>query len=78
MPLLLQKVELFVKSLSCNFAEMTASSPFMPTFLATNLHVIDGNIDDRLGNEYETCLSTNHVKRLLMFDIQVIKTTLGS
>ena len=71
-------MELFVESLSCNFAEMTASSPFMRTFLATNLHVIDGNIDVRLGNVYETCLSTNHVKRLLMFDIQVIKTTLGS
>jgi len=86
MPLLLQrgqrtyrqKVDLFVESLSYNFAEMTASSPFMCTFLTTNLHVIEGNIDVMLGNVYETCLSTNHVKSLLMFHIQVIKTTLGS
>ena len=31
------------------------------------------NIEVRLGNVYETCLSTTHVKRLLIFDIQVIK-----
>jgi len=48
--------------LSCNFAEMTASSPFMRTFLATNLQVINGIIDVRLGNVYETCFSTNHVR----------------
>jgi len=47
----------------------------MCIFLVTNLHVIDGNIEFSLGNVYETCLSTTHVKRLLMFDIQVIKTT---
>jgi len=44
---------------------------------ATYLHVIDGYIEVRLGNVYETWLSTTHVKRLLMFDIQVIKTTFG-
>jgi len=56
---------------------MTASSPFMCIFLATYLHVIEGYIEVSLGNVYETCLSTTHVKRLMMFDIQVIKTTFG-
>jgi len=70
-------VELFVESLSCKFAEITASSPFMCIIHATYLHVIDGYIEVRLGNVYETWLSTTHVKRLLMFDIQVIKTTFG-
>jgi len=40
---LAQKVVIIVESLSCNFAEMMASSPFMCIFLATNLYVIDGN-----------------------------------
>jgi len=40
-----QKVELFVQRLSCNFAEMTASSPFLSMFLATNLQVIDDDIE---------------------------------
>jgi len=49
----------------------------MCIFLATNLHMIVGNIEFRLGNVYETCLSATHVKRLLKFDIRVIKTTFG-
>ena len=43
------KVELFVERLSCNYAEMTVSSPFMCIFLVTNLHVIDG---DRYGKSF--------------------------
>jgi len=46
-------------------------------FLATNLHVIDCNVEVTLGNVYETCLSTTHVKILLMFDMYVIKPTFG-
>jgi len=42
--------ELFVESLSCNFREMTASSPFMYMFLATNLRQgNNGDIDVMLG-----------------------------
>ena len=45
-----QKVELFVEILLCNFAGMSASSPFMSTFLASNLRqVIDDDIDVMIG-----------------------------
>ena len=37
------KLEIFFESLSCNFTEMTSSSPFTCIFLTINLHVIDGN-----------------------------------
>jgi len=37
----------------------------------------DGNIEVRLRNVYETYLSTSHVKSILMFDMQVIKSTFG-
>ena len=43
-------MERFVKGLSCNFAEMIASSPFISMFLATNLRqVIDDDIEVMLG-----------------------------
>jgi len=43
-------MELFVERLSCNFAEMTASSPFMYLFIATNLRQgTIGDIDVMLG-----------------------------
>jgi len=51
---------------------MTASSPFICIFVATNLQVIDGNTEVMLGNVFKTCLSTTHVKRLLMLDLQII------
>jgi len=63
-------LEIFVESLSCNFAEMTASSPFMYMFLATNLRQgFDGDIDVKLGIcvEKMTC-----VKRLVMIELQII------
>jgi hypothetical protein len=77
-PLLLQKrqrtlrqiVELFVEILSCNLAEMTASSSFMSTFLASNQRqVIDEVIDVMIGIRfhYMSC-----DKCLLMFDVQII------
>jgi len=66
-------VELFIESLSCNFAEMTASSPFMYTFLATNLlRGINGDIEVILG----ICVQNmSCVKGPLMFDLQIIKIT---
>jgi len=40
--------------------------------LATNLRQgIDGDIED-LEYVFKTCLATTHVKRLLMFDLQII------
>ena len=48
-------MELFVEGLSCNFAEMTASSPFMSILLATNLReVIDDDIEVMLGIRFHT------------------------
>jgi len=66
-------VELFVERLSSNFAEMTASSPFMYMYLATNLRqVIDGDIDVMLRIFVQ---NISCVKGLLMFDLQIIQTT---
>jgi len=63
-------MELFVEGLSCNFAEMTASSPFMSMFLATNLRqVIDDDIEVMLGIRYHN-MSCD--AGLLIFDIQIM------
>jgi len=69
-----QKVELFVEGLSCNFAEMTDSSPFMSMFLATNLRqVIDNDIEVMLRLRFHN-MSCD--KSLSMFDIRIIETTI--
>jgi len=63
-------VELFVENFSSNFAEMTASSPFMSMFLDTKLReVIDDDIDFILGILFHN-MSCD--KCLLMFDVQII------
>ena len=62
-------MELFVEGLSCNFAEMTASSPFMSMFPATNLRqVIGDDIEVQLGIRFHMSCDEG----LLMFDIQII------
>jgi len=63
-------VELFVESLTYNFAEMTAFSPFISTFLASDLRqVIDDDIDVMIGIRFHN-MSCD--KYLLMFDLQII------
>ena len=63
-------MELFVEGLSCNFAEMIASSPFMSMFLATNLRqVIGDDIEVMLGIRFDN-MSCD--EGLLMFDIQIM------
>ena len=65
-----QKVELFVEGLTCSFAEMTASSPFMSMFLDTNLRqVSDDDIEVTLRTRFHN-MSCD--EGLLMFDIQII------
>ena len=62
-------MELFVEGLSCNVAVMTASSPFMSMFLATNLRqVIDDDMVVMLGIRFHMSCDAG----LLIFDIQII------
>jgi len=63
-------VELFLEGLSCTFAEIAASSPFMSMFLATNLlQVIDDDIEVMLGIRFHNMSCDED---LLKFDIQII------
>ena len=53
---------------------MTASSPFMSTFLSSNLRqVIDDDIDVMIGIRFHN-ISCD--KCLLMFDVQTIQSTI--
>ena len=62
-------MELFVEGLSCNSSKMAASSPSISIFLATNLEVIDDDIEVMLGIRYHN-MSCD--AGLLIFDIQIM------
>jgi len=69
-------VEIFVENVSCNLADMTASSPFTYKFLATNLRKdMDAGIEVMLGICVENMHCATHVKRVLIFDLQTICAT---